>query len=57
MVAWNGDTLAALAALAASAPLHLRLAEEVDVVQIGNIGKGAPAGELASHLAPDWTHS
>ena len=48
MIAWNGSTQAALAA---SAALHLlRLAKQVDVVQIGDIGKDAPASELASYL-------
>lgn len=49
MVAWNGSTQAALAVTAAL-PL-LRLAGQVDVVQIGDIDKDAPASELALYLA------
>ena len=49
MIAWNGSTQAALAVTAAL-PL-LRLAGQVDIVQIGDIGQEAPASELALYLS------
>jgi nucleotide-binding universal stress UspA family protein len=49
MIAWNGSTQAARAVTAAI-PL-LRLAGQVDIVQVGDIGKDAPASELALYLA------
>ena len=49
MIAWNGSTQAALAVTAALPLLHL--AGQVDIVQIGDIGKDAPASELALYLS------
>jgi len=49
MIAWNGSTQAALAVTAALPLLHL--AGQVDIVQLGDIGKDAPAGELALYLS------
>jgi nucleotide-binding universal stress UspA family protein len=49
MIAWNGSTQAAVAVTAALPLLHL--AGQVDIVQIGDIDKDAPAGELALYLA------
>jgi nucleotide-binding universal stress UspA family protein len=49
MIAWNGSTQAALA-VTASLPL-LHLAGQVDIVQAGDIGKDAPASDLALYLA------
>ncbi|HWA47329.1 MAG TPA: universal stress protein [Dongiaceae bacterium] len=49
MIAWNGSTQAALAVTAAL-PL-LRLAEQVDVVQAGEVEESVSANELALYLA------
>ncbi|MEZ5829640.1 MAG: universal stress protein [Dongiaceae bacterium] len=49
MIAWNGSTQAAVAVTAAL-PL-LRLAGQVDIVQVGDIGKDAPSSALASYLS------
>lgn len=49
MLAWNGSTQAALAVSAALPLLHL--AAQVDIVQIGDIGKDAPSSDLALYLA------
>ena len=49
MIAWNGSTQAALAVTAALPLLHL--AGQVDIVQIGDIGKDAPVSELALYLS------
>ena len=49
MIAWNGSAQAALAVTAALPLLHL--AGQVDIVQIGDIGKDAPANELALYLS------
>jgi nucleotide-binding universal stress UspA family protein len=49
MIAWNGSTQAALAVTAALPLLHL--AGQVDIVQIGDIGKDAPVGDLALYLS------
>ena len=49
MIAWNGSTQAALAVTAALPLLHL--AGQVNIVQIGDIGKDAPASELALYLS------
>ena len=49
MIAWNGSAQAALAVTAALPLLHL--AGQVDIVQIGDIGKDAPASELALYLS------
>jgi nucleotide-binding universal stress UspA family protein len=49
MIAWNGSTQAALAVTAALPLLHL--AGQVDIVQIGEIDKDAPASELALYLS------
>jgi nucleotide-binding universal stress UspA family protein len=49
MIAWNGSTQAAVAVTAALPLLHL--AGQVDIVQIGDIDKDAPASELALYLA------
>ena len=49
IVAWNGSTQAALAVSAALPLLHL--ASQIDIVQIGDIGKDAPTSELALYLS------
>jgi nucleotide-binding universal stress UspA family protein len=49
LIAWNGSTQSALAASAAL-PL-LSLAAQVDIVQLGDIGKEAPSADLALYLA------
>jgi nucleotide-binding universal stress UspA family protein len=49
MIAWNGSTQAARAVTAAI-PL-LSHAGQVDIVQIGDIGKEAPSSDLALYLA------
>jgi nucleotide-binding universal stress UspA family protein len=49
MISWNGSTQAALAVTAALPLLHL--ASQIDIVQIGDIGKDAPASELALYLS------
>jgi nucleotide-binding universal stress UspA family protein len=49
LIAWNGSTEAGLA-VSAALPL-LRLAAQVDIVQIGDIGKDAPSSDLTLYLA------
>lgn len=49
MIAWNGSTQAARA-VSAALPL-LKLAAQVDIVQLGDIGKEAPSADLALYLA------
>lgn len=49
MIAWNGSIQAALA-VSAALPL-LRLVPQVEIIQIGDIGKDAPSGDLALYLS------